>query len=224
MQPIHPPATPGIDDRSRLKATSGNGGGRALCRKAEHCAGCGITRRLRPRLRYGCLSGRVHDLRCADQRARGSQRRSARLAALYAAVHPLSHTVVLLASSVTIEIARRRVATFMTGGREAASHPARWLYITLILGLVFLAGQYVAWRQLYAQGLYLATFPSSSFFYVFTAAHALHLFGGLVGMARVIRKLKLHVLRRSTLDATVRYWHFMDVLWIYLLILLWAKL
>jgi len=134
------------------------------------------------------------------------------------------NTVVLLASSVTLEISRRRIAAFMGGPRSQAANPARWLYITLALGLLFVAGQYVAWRQLSAQGLYLATNPSSSFFYVLTAAHALHVLGGLGGLVRVIRKLNTLVLRRSTLDATSRYWHFMDVLWIYLLLLLWAKL
>jgi cytochrome c oxidase subunit 3 len=82
----------------------------------------------------------------------------------------------------------------------------------------------VAWRQLNAEGLYLATNPSSSFFYVFTAAHALHVLGGLGGLMRVIVKLNRHTLRRSTLDATSRYWHFMDVLWVYLLLLLWMQL
>ena len=134
------------------------------------------------------------------------------------------NTVVLLASSLTLEISRRRVAAFMGGVKATTSNPARWLYATLSLGLLFLAGQYLAWRELSAQGLYLATNPSSSFFYVFTAAHALHLLGGLYAITRVIRKLNHHVLRRATLDATAHYWHFMDALWIYLLVLLWMKL
>jgi cytochrome c oxidase subunit III len=134
------------------------------------------------------------------------------------------NTVVLLASSATLEISRRHVATFMGGAKVATANPARWLYATLSLGLLFLAGQYLAWRQLSAQGLYLATNPSSSFFYVFTAAHALHLLGGLYAITRVIRKLNHHVLRRATLDATAHYWHFMDALWVYLLVLLWMKL
>jgi cytochrome c oxidase subunit 3 len=123
------------------------------------------------------------------------------------------NTAVLLASSLTLEIARRRVATFMGGPKTTGANPSRWLYATLALGFVFLAGQYLAWRQLSAQGLYLATNPSSSFFYVFTALHAVHLLGGLYAMTRVIRKLNQHVLRRVTLDATAHYWHFMDVLW-----------
>jgi cytochrome c oxidase subunit III len=90
--------------------------------------------------------------------------------------------------------------------------------------LLFVAGQYVAWSQLRAAGLYLATNPSSSFFYVLTVTHALHVLGGLGGLLYVIRKLRKSSLRRSTLNAAARYWHFMDLLWLYLLLLLWLKL
>jgi cytochrome c oxidase subunit 3 len=134
------------------------------------------------------------------------------------------NTLLLLASSVTLEVSRRRVATFMGGLKSQVESPVRWLYITLFLGLLFVAGQYVAWSQLSAQGLYLATNPSSSFFYVLTATHALHVLGGLGGLIYVIRKLNKSALRRNTLDATARYWHFMDVLWLYLILLLWIKL
>jgi len=134
------------------------------------------------------------------------------------------NTVLLLASSVTLEVSRRRVAVFMGGLKNQAESPARWLYITLFLGLLFVAGQYLAWLQLSGEGVFLATNPSSSFFYVLTAAHALHILGGLAGIIYVLHKLSKSVLRRSTLDATARYWHFMDVLWVYLLLLLWMKL
>jgi cytochrome c oxidase subunit 3 len=134
------------------------------------------------------------------------------------------NTVVLLGSSVTLEMSRRQVATFMGGLGNQVTKPTHWLYLTLCLGLVFVAGQYAAWKQLSAQGVYLASNPSSSFFYVFTAAHALHVLGGLGGLMYVINKIRKSVLRRSTLDAASRYWHFMDVLWVYLLLLLWLKL
>ena len=133
-------------------------------------------------------------------------------------------TVLLLGSSVTLEIARRRVARFMGGVATPKESPARWLYITLGLGLLFVTGQYVAWSQLRGQGLYLATNPSSSFFYVLTVAHVLHVLGGLAGLAYVIARLSKSELRRSTLDAASRYWHFVDILWVYLLVLLWMKL
>jgi cytochrome c oxidase subunit 3 len=134
------------------------------------------------------------------------------------------NTLLLLASSVSLEVSRRRVAAFMGGLNNHAERPARWLHITLFLGLLFVAGQYVAWSRLRAEGLYLATNPSSSFFYVLTATHALHVLGGVGGLIYVIRKLSKSALRRSALDATARYWHFMDVLWLYLLCLLWIKL
>jgi cytochrome c oxidase subunit 3 len=134
------------------------------------------------------------------------------------------NTLVLLASSVTLELSRRRVAVFMGGPRTLDLSPVRWLYITLLLGVVFVAGQYAAWLQLHSQGLYLATNPNSSFFYLLTALHGLHVLGGLGGLAYVIRKLNQVVLRRSTLDSFSYYWHFMGILWVYLLLLLWMRL
>ncbi len=133
------------------------------------------------------------------------------------------NTMVLIASSITLELARRRVGAYMTGPKNQTA-PSGWLYATLGLGVLFVAGQYVAWLQLRAQGVYLATNPNSSFFYVLTGIHALHVSGGLGGLARVIRRLNKSVLRKSTLDATSRYWHFMGALWVYLLLLLWMKL
>jgi cytochrome c oxidase subunit III len=134
------------------------------------------------------------------------------------------NTLVILASSVTLEIARRRVADFMGGLKDRAENPGRWLYITLGLGLLFVAGQTFAWLQLRSQGFGLASNISYSFFYVLTVVHALHVSGGLGGLVRVIAKFKTRTLRRSTLDATSRYWHFMGGLWFYLLVLLWMRL
>jgi cytochrome c oxidase subunit 3 len=134
------------------------------------------------------------------------------------------NTALLLASSVTLEASGRRIAKFMNNNSTRVENPARWLYVTFGLGLLFVAGQYVAWLQLKSEGLYLATNPSSSFFYVLTAAHALHALGGLGAMLYVIRRLNQGRLRRSTLSATSHYWHFMGGLWVYLLLLLWIKL
>jgi cytochrome c oxidase subunit 3 len=142
------------------------------------------------------------------------------------------NTLVIIASSITLEIARRQISTFMIAKSTVAkaetktehAAPARWLYVTLSLGLLFVAGQTFAWLQLRSQGFGLATNISYSFFYVLTVAHALHLLGGLGGLIRVIGKLNHSVLRRSTLSATSLYWHFMGVLWLYLFLLLWMKL
>lgn len=136
------------------------------------------------------------------------------------------NTLLIIASSVTLEIARRRTPAYMNmqRGGERSESPARWLYLTLALGLLFVAGQTFAWVQLRSEGFTLATNISYSFFYVLTVAHALHLLGGIGGMARVVSKFNHATLKRSTLDATSRYWHFMGVLWVYLLLLLWLKL
>jgi cytochrome c oxidase subunit 3 len=136
------------------------------------------------------------------------------------------NTLVIVASSVTLETSRRRIATFMGGVQDQVrtASPARWLYVTLLLGLLFVAGQILAWLQLKSQGFGLASNVSYSFFYVLTVAHAVHVVGGLGGLVRAIAKLRNRVLRRSTLDATSRYWHFIGVLWLYLLLLLWMKL
>lgn len=77
-----------------------------------------------------------------------------------------------------------------------------------------------------SEGLYLATNPSSSFFYLFTVLHALHILGGMIGLAVVIGRLSNSApsLRLSTLSTTSYYWHFMDLLWIYLLLTLWMRI
>jgi cytochrome c oxidase subunit III len=136
------------------------------------------------------------------------------------------NSLLLVASSITLEVARRRVAAFARGLVDDSAEPLRWLYATLALGLLFVAGQYQAWLGLRAQGVYLASNPNSSFFYVLTAVHAVHVLGGLGGLLYVIYKLDRPVLalRRSTLDSTSYYWHFMGALWIYLLVIIWIKL
>jgi cytochrome c oxidase subunit 3 len=133
-------------------------------------------------------------------------------------------TFVLLLSSGTLEIARQRVAVYMAAGARPAHEPQRWLLLTMGLGLLFVAGQYMAWLQLRSEGLYLATNVNSSFFYVLTAMHALHVLVGLAALLRVIVKVNRFTLRRSTLNAMACYWHFMGVLWVYLFVLLWLRL
>ena len=137
-------------------------------------------------------------------------------------------TLVLLVSSYTLELARRRfaAASISANASEAVkllvSRGMYWLYVTGALGLLFVLGQLLAWRNLRAQGLYLATNPSSSFFYVFTATHGIHLLGGICGVFYVLARLRKTggVARQSGFGAFSIYWHFMDILWVYLLLLL----
>lgn len=132
------------------------------------------------------------------------------------------NTVVLLASSAALEKARRQIRT---GNRRAFR---KWLSRTVAAGLVFLAGQLAAWRQLAAAGVFLSTNPHASFFYLLTALHGAHLFGGLLALA-YLRLTAGGAVASSVwgparlwrwTDATALYWHFMDGLWLYLLVLL----
>ncbi len=134
------------------------------------------------------------------------------------------NTIALLVSSITLEVSRRRVTDYARGVQTQISIPMLWLLATLTLGLLFVVGQSVAWLKLRAEGLYLASNPNSSFFYLLTGVHATHVLGGLLALVYVISKLRRAVLRRSTFAAAAQYWHFMGALWLYLLLLLWAKL
>lgn len=137
------------------------------------------------------------------------------------------NTLLLLASSVTIALGLGRMkAGAAEGSASFATRGGRWLAVTLGLGLLFVAGQLLAWRSLAAQGLYLATTPGSSFFYVFTALHALHLLGGIAALVYVIRLVRRTPATAplSAAGATALYWHFMDVLWLYLLLVLALRL
>ena len=130
------------------------------------------------------------------------------------------NTLVLLASSGTLEMARRRLALPAAAG--AARGGQGLLAATLALGLLFVAGQVMAWRQLAAQGVYLATGPSASFFYVFTVLHALHLLGGVIGLVVTSARVRADGGTRAlaALGSASVYWHFMAVLWVYLLVVL----
>src|SRR2546421_3013315 len=130
-------------------------------------------------------------------------------------------TALIVASSISFEIARRALK------RGKGSLYNRWLMLTVMLGLAFLASQLMAWRQLVAQGIYVASNPHSSFFYVLTGAHGLHLLGGILGLDYLLlrswrRGYEEHAeeKRRAMANSVALYWHFMDGLWIYLFLLL----
>jgi len=133
------------------------------------------------------------------------------------------NTLLLLASSGTLELARRRVAS---GEVAAQRSGVALLWVTLAMGFLFVAGQVVAWRSLMAQGLFLASGPSASFFYVFTVLHAIHLLGGIAALAVANGRVRGGVDARalSALGSASLYWHFMGALWLYLLLVLTIKM
>jgi len=127
------------------------------------------------------------------------------------------NTIVLLVSSVSIELARRALRQ-----NDYAIFKA-WIGLTTLLGVAFLAGQVIAWRQLAAQGVYINSHPHSSFFYLLTSLHGLHLLGGVIALLYVTvaaYRMRIGFKRRTAVNVTAIYWHFMDGLWIYLFVLL----
>lgn len=129
------------------------------------------------------------------------------------------NTAVLLASSVVLDLSRRALK------RHDRSKFNLWWSIGTGLGILFLLGQGLAWRELRDAGVYIATNPSSSFFYVLTATHAVHLLGGVAALVWVdvqALRLQLGPAKRTAIDVTAIYWHFLDALWVYLMILIFV--
>lgn len=127
------------------------------------------------------------------------------------------NTLVLLASSATLELARRRLARFDYSGFKAL-----WL-LTTALGVAFVIGQVLAWSELVGQGVYLASNPASSYFYVFTGAHAVHLIAGVGALLFVAWRNfdRAKVTRTVAAEIVSYFWHFLDALWLFLLAVLY---
>src|SRR6266478_3996357 len=102
----------------------------------------------------------------------------------------LLNTIVLLISSFTMELARRhaaRKAAFaqlasVPGVSVNTNEKVSWLALMVVLGLSFFAGQWMVWRELAASGFYVSSSPSSSFVYLLTGMHGVHLLGGVVAL------------------------------------------
>lgn len=126
-------------------------------------------------------------------------------------------TGVLLASSAAVEWARRRLREGDAVGLR------RGLTAAGALGLAFLAGQVLAWRQLADQGVYLASHPHSSFFYLLTGVHGVHLLGGLIALGAILPgawRGAYSPAGSTAVTLTATYWHFLTGLWLYVFVIL----
>ena len=123
------------------------------------------------------------------------------------------NTLMLLVSSITIQVARRHLH------QDERAAFKRWWRVTTALGILFLAGQLFAWRQLAGQAVFLVTNPSSSFFYVFTAAHGLHVLGGLAALLFVASHTPRRVTRETATRVVTLYWHFLAAMWFLIFLL-----
>jgi cytochrome c oxidase subunit 3 len=128
-----------------------------------------------------------------------------------------ANTAVLLGSSFVLERSRLRLSS-----GDGRGFRRLWL-VTTVMGFLFVAGQLVAWRQLVAEGVYIASNQASSFFYIFTGAHGVHLLGGVAALLFVLLRNfeKSQISMSLAAEITSYYWHFMDGLWIFLFALLY---
>jgi cytochrome c oxidase subunit 3 len=130
-----------------------------------------------------------------------------------------ANTVILLLSSLMLDLSRRALRAHNRGRFNL------WWTIATALGVLFLGGQALAWQQLKAAGVYVSTNPSSSFFYLLTAVHAFHLLGGVAALLYVdvqALRLQLGPAKRTAIDVTAIFWHFLDGLWLYLMVLFYV--
>ena len=127
------------------------------------------------------------------------------------------NTAILLVSSIFLDLGRRQL-------RSHHRVTFNWLWcIGTVLGSGFLLGQILAWRQLSTSGLYVAGNPSNGFFYILTWTHAAHAIvglGALVWIAIAALRFQLGPSKRTFVEVSVVFWHFLDVLWIGLMVLL----
>ena len=131
-----------------------------------------------------------------------------------------ANTAALLLSSAALEVARRRRRALDLSGLR------RWLGATALLAALFALGQLQAWRLLRALGFFLSSNPHSSFFYMLSGVHLFHLGGGLVWFALVLHRLRGARYAAAgggrTLSLFATYWHFLGLLWVYVLVLIFV--
>ena len=125
-------------------------------------------------------------------------------------------TLIIIVSSVTLHFARISFANANQRMYKVL------LGLTLLLGITFLILQYNGWNALFENGVDLKSNVAGSFFYLITGTHALHLFGGIGALiATLINAFILPFTqddkRKTKVEMLLHYWHFMGVLWIYLL-------
>lgn len=119
-------------------------------------------------------------------------------------------TAILLTSSLTLARSRNRLLANDDAGFR------HWWSVTAILGIFCLVGLGLGWRQLAAAGIGISTNPSSSFFFVFTAAHSLHVLAGIGVLIAVAFRAPRHLSRVTVVGVVSTYWHAINGLWILL--------
>ena len=132
------------------------------------------------------------------------------------------NTAILAMASVALQIA-------VIASRKGHGDTVRLALVTAgLTTIAFLAGQWTAWRDLTADGYLLDGNPASSFFYLITGMHGLHIVGGIVGLARVSARIMRGSDDENTrlgIELCAMYWHFLLLVWLGVFVLLagWAN-
>jgi len=129
------------------------------------------------------------------------------------------NSAVLLLSSIVLDQSRRALKA---GSRTGFNF---WWTAATVLGILFLVGQAAAWLQLKDAGIYAGSGPATAFFYILTAAHAVHVVGGVAALIYVdvqAWRLRLGPSKRTVIDVSAVFWHFLDAVWLALMVLLYV--
>jgi cytochrome c oxidase subunit III len=123
-------------------------------------------------------------------------------------------TGVLIISSVCMHLAYRAAS------KDDFSKLKVFVALCFGFGIAFLVMQYLGWKDLQSQGIYLKGNPSESFYYVLTGLHAAHLISGLCVLLYsfwAAFSMRIHSQNMTHIYVSATYWHFLDLLWVYLL-------
>jgi cytochrome c oxidase subunit III len=131
-----------------------------------------------------------------------------------------TNTVILVLSSVTCQLG------VFAAERGDVKMLRRWFTITFVMGAVFIGGQVTEYAELVHEGLTLSSSPYGSVFYLTTGFHGLHVTGGLVAFLFVLARTYAakKFTHKEAISAIVvsYYWHFVDVVWIALFIMIYV--
>jgi len=135
--------------------------------------------------------------------------------------------VVFWVSTITILLSSVTIVLGLKAFKKREMPKFRLLIsITLILGVLFAILQYLGFKQLYANHIRLDGNPSESFLFIIAGLHLLHILGGIIALLIVFFRAfrtKVKIYSSTGLEIVASYWHFVDVLWIYLFVFFLAN-
>lgn len=132
------------------------------------------------------------------------------------------NTLIIAVSSITMHIA------YLAAKKDLLKKITVMLSVTVILGFIFLIGQYLSWSELIKNDVYfVSNYASASFIYIFTGLHGVHIISGIIFLLITLgssAKLKINSKNLIQIEMCMTYWHFLGGLWLYLYLFLLLNL